>query len=290
VSEPTACPRCGHAQRFAGGECERCGVIFARLRARAEPAPAAGVAIPISRDGWIAWGAGAALALLTQLLPLLQVLVGHFVVLVHELGHALAGWIFGFPSLPAFDFVQGGGMTAHLARSRWLVVAVYGLLAAALWILRRNRASAALVAGAAALYTALLATGLDEAVIVAFGHGGELVFAAVFLHRALSGGAVAHSAERPLYAWLGFHVLLHDARFAWGLATSGAERAAYAAAKGGGHGMDFSRLERELLGVPIEALALAFLAATLATPGAVLLAHARGPRLAALGRRLLQLA
>lgn len=290
MSEATACPRCGHAQRIAGAECERCGVIFARLRARAALAPATAAAIPVSRDGWIAWGAGAALALVTQLLPLLQILVGHFVVLVHELGHALAGWVFGFPSLPAFDFVHGGGVTAHLARSRWLVGAAYALLAAALWVLRRNRARAALVAGAAALYTVLLATGLDEAVIVAMGHGGELLLAGVFLQRALSGRAVAHAAERPLYAWLGFHVLLHDARFAWGLATSGAERAAYAAAKGGGHWMDFSRLERELLGVPLEALALAFLAAALATPGAVLLAHVGRARLAAIGRRLILLA
>lgn len=310
MSEPIACPRCGHAQRFAGAECERCGVVFARLRGRRElepvlagggagsaaaapgfaAAPAEPCAPPIDRRGWIAWGVGGALALLTQVLPWLQLLVGYFVVLVHELGHALAGWLFGFPSLPAFDFVYGGGVTARLARSSLLVVAVYALFAAGLWAFRRNRATAGLLAGAAAAYTALLAVGGDEVAIVAMGHGGELVFAAIFLHRALSGRAVAHEAERPLYAWLGFHVVLHDARFAWGLVASDVQRHAYAAAKGGGHWMDFSRLSRELLGVPVEALALAFLAACLATPVVVLLAHAQRARLAALGRRLIQLA
>jgi hypothetical protein len=168
VSERIACPRCRHAQRFAGAECERCGVIFARLRGRPELEPvlagggsgaaaaAAGFAgppaesgaPPIDRRGWIAWGVGGALALLTQVLPWLQLLVGYFVVLVHELGHALACWTFGFPSLPAFDFVYGGGVTARLARSSLFVVAVYALLAAGLWVFRRNHATAGLLAGA----------------------------------------------------------------------------------------------------------------------------------------------
>jgi hypothetical protein len=295
------CPRCGHAQRLAGPECERCGVIFARIRAAA-PAPELAPAGPplawaadaapepdgaaIDPSGWRAFAIGAGLAVLTQLLPLLEVLVGYFVVLVHELGHALAGWIFGLPSVPAFDFGYGGGMTAHLERSAALVAGVYAVFGAGLFVFRRNRASLALVAGLAALYTGLLATGFDRAAILALGHGGELLFAGVFLHRALSGRAVALEAERPLYAWLGLHVVFHDLGIAWGLMTSDLQREVYAAAKGGGHAMDFSRLAREFLHVPIEALAAAFFVACLLVPAAALLANLKRARVAALLERL----
>lgn len=308
------CPRCGHRQVFAGGaECERCGVIFARLRpqpaaagagaaalAVGEPAPAGGsasaqdddsgpAASPVDAAGWRALGIGAALAVATEALPLLRVLVGHFVVLVHEMGHALAGWIFGRPSIPAFDFTYGGGVTAHLERSTALLLGVWSVFALGLWVFRHNRASLALVAGLAAAHVALVAGGEDEAVIVAMGHGGELLFAALFLHRALSGRGCHLEAERPLYAWIGLHVVLHGARFAWGLATSEAARHAYGAAKGGGHWMDFSRLARDHLGVSLETVAAGFLLACLATPAATVLLHLQRPRVARVLARLTRL-
>jgi hypothetical protein len=258
--------------------------VDAIMQRRARPEPA------IERQGWIAFGVGAALAVLTQVLPLLDVLVGYFVVLVHELGHTLAGWLFGRPSLPAFDFGHGGGATLRLERSAALVAVVYALLAAAAWLFRRNRTSLKAVVCSALAYTALLASGWDEAVILAMGHGGELLFAAIFLHRALSGRALAREAERPLYAWLGFHVVLHDLGFALDLVTSGAERAAYAAAKGGGHSMDFSRLAREYLHLPLEVVAGVFALACLLTPVAALLVNLNRARVAAWLARLARVA
>ena len=62
----------------------------------------------IRRGGWLAFAIGLGLAVLTELWPLLRSLIGYFVVLVHELGHAASGWLFGYPSLPAFDFTYGG--------------------------------------------------------------------------------------------------------------------------------------------------------------------------------------
>ena len=62
--------------------------------------------------GWKALGIGFGLAVCTQIFSFLEMLVGYFVVLVHEMGHAIAGWLFGYPSLPAFDFTYGGGVTS----------------------------------------------------------------------------------------------------------------------------------------------------------------------------------
>jgi len=217
--------------------------------------------------GWTSLGIGLGLALATLVVPLLEVFVGYFVVLVHEMGHAAAGWLFGYPSLPAFDFRYGGGVTTHAAaQSRAIVVLVLGAFAALGWAFRSNALSLGLVAGVAALYAALAFTPAHAAVIVAMGHGGELIFAFVFLQRAFTGSACKLPAERPLYAWVGLYIVFYSMGFAWRLATSAAARAQYADAKGGGHWMDFSRLGREHLGLPVETLAVVFLVACIATP------------------------
>lgn len=285
------CPRCGHSQIFEGNaECERCGVIFARLRREAASqteAPDDSGHPPLQPDaeeasidarGRRALAIGAGLALATQLIPLLGILVGYFVVLAHELGHTLAGWAFGRPSLPAFDFVYGGGVTATMDASKALLLLIYAVFAFGIWIFRRNRTSLALVAGFAVLHALLVWNGGDRAVITAMGHGTELLIAALFLHRALSGRGCTHPAERPLYAWIGLHIVLHDLRFAWGLMTSDLARELYGDAKGGGHWMDFDVLANQVLHVPLEAMTAAFFAACLATPLVPLFAHWQRPR------------
>jgi hypothetical protein len=283
------CPRCGHSQIFPdASECERCGVIFARLGAeaiRAEPEAGPGIQAPasdldgatedpgIDAAGWRALTVGTALALASSFLPLFGVLIGMFVVLSHEMGHALAGWLFAKPSIPAFDFVYGGGVTAHLDRSLPLLLAIYAGFGFLAWMFRLNRNSLILVSVLAAAHALLVVSGGDRAFITMMGHGGELLIAALFLHRAISGRGCKLPVERPLYAWIALHIVIHDLRFAWGLITSDTVRALYGEAKGGGHWMDFDILAREVLHVPLEVVAAAFLAACLATPLVPLLGH-----------------
>ena len=243
----------------------------------------------VDRAGWIALGIGLGLASLTELFPFLRVLVGYFVVLVHELGHTLVGWLFGYPSIPAFDFRYGGGVTSHQDQMSLLVGLVYAALLSLLWVFRGNRASLALVAAATAGYTLLLATDGADVVMLAMGHGAELLFAALFIHRAVSGRACRQAAERPLYAWIGFHIVFHDLRFAWGLVSSSFQRELYGEAKGGGHWMDFSRLADEYFGVPLEAFAGAFALLCLLPPILGLATSWLRPELRALRERLGQL-
>jgi hypothetical protein len=317
------CPKCSHVQLFEGAECERCGVIFARMHAASErtakassspaleeaasaqavaspaldalpspgldasPAEAAPpAAVPISRDGWLAIAAGGGLAALMQLIPALEVMIGYFLVLVHELGHALAGWLFGYPSVPAFDFTYGGGVTAHQSQKKILVLLVFGLLAALFWAFRRNRPSQVLVGVLALAYGYALATPWHEIVMIAMGHGAELLFASLFLNRALSGRACTYEIERPLYAWIGFYIILHDLRFSYGLIAYPYERLAYMNAKGGGHWMDFSRLANDYFNTSLESIATAFLLLCLAPPLLSFLFHRYRPQLGALAMRL----
>ena len=291
------CPRCAHRQVFDGPECERCGVVFARIPASpppeplaerepaqpgSEPEPAppyeppAGVraALAIAREqeprpneldarGWRAAAIGSALAVATLLMPFLQMLIQYMVVLIHELGHAAAGWAFGFPSIPAFDFLFGGGVTSHGARAPWLVALVVIAWTAGVWQVREHALLWRAGLGVLGIYGLALITGADDVLIIAMGHGAELLFAGLFFGRALTGVGCKVAAERPLYAWIAVYIVLFDLRFAWRLATSAVERANYGAAKGGGHWMDFSRLAAEF-GVPLETVAISFLLATLA--------------------------
>ena len=135
-------------------------------------------------------------------------------------------------------------------------------------------------------YVLVSLTRVHEVLQIAAGHGAELVVAGWFLYRALAGTGLRVEAERPAYAFSACFILLGDVRFAWGLFSSAAQRAAYAAAKGGGDWMDFSRLARDYLGTGLQQVSAAFLVMTLAVPVAVLWVHASRDRVAEILERL----
>lgn len=291
------CPRCG----FGGVEtaaCPRCGVVFSKLRSRprqVRPGPATAAGSPVVPDGRMAWisraarralAIGGAAAVATHLVPFLRFVFTYLIILIHEFGHAVVGWTFGYPSIPAFDFTFGGGLTFHENRAWTLVALVVVALGYAVYRLRDRPRLAGLVAGGGAAYVLLAATSAHEFLQIAAGHGAELAIAGLFLYRAVGGSELRSEAERPAYAFAASFILLGDLRFAWGLMTSAAERAAYAAAKGGGDWMDFSRLANEYLGVELERVAAAFLFLTLLVPLAALWAHASRDRIEERFRRL----
>jgi hypothetical protein len=242
-----------------------------------EPTPARGPAqagdptgsterLDVDRAGWLACAAGlAAAAIALQLWPARAALAA-LATLVHEMGHAAFGWLYGYPSLPAFDFTYGGGVTLHQERS-WLVLG--GVLTGGLAALHSLRAHPRLrtaCATALALHCGVALTPAHEAMILAMGHGAELAFATLAFHRALSGRGCTLAAERPLYALVGWFLVLQGMQFAWQLRTSALHRALYGEAKGGGHWMDFSRLGAEYLHAPLESVATGFLLCCLAPP------------------------
>jgi hypothetical protein len=206
-------------------------------------------------------GIGFAIALVVFLVPFLNYVFGYLITLVHELGHAVVAWLFGYPAVPAFDFMYGGGVTFHEDRKVLIVLLVYAAFAAGIYLYRRNRIASSVLGGAVALYTLLAFTPLHEILQIFMGHGAELVFAGIFLYRAISGEKIKVPAERPLYAFVGFFILLSDLRFAWRLIYSAEHRAMYENAKGGGHWMDFSRIAEEYLHTDLAAVAGVFLVA-----------------------------
>lgn len=170
-------------------------------------------------------------------------------VFFHEIGHALFGWIFGYPSLPSFDFSEGGGMAYTFDRVWPLQIAIY---AAGLYGLCRLKSSYydILFMPAAALYVALVGISLTtyhDAVILIMGHGTEALIGGFMIARAIFNVGLVRPEERWLNAVVGFYFecnlinmclrILHDPQY----------RFEYMGQKGG-HGFgDLSRFADEML-------------------------------------------
>ncbi|MBI4961677.1 MAG: hypothetical protein HY913_00220 [Desulfomonile tiedjei] len=186
-----------------------------------------------------------------------------FKTLVHEMGHAIFGWIFGYPSFPAFDFMWGGGVTLHTARSTALLVLIYFGFAGLIWLYRKNQATMALLIATAILHALFSFTSVHSILILFMGHGTELIIAGLFIYRSLTGRAVFHSFERPLYGIIGFFIVFADLALAYRLLTSASYRAEYASAKGGDIDMDFVRIAGDYLHTTMTPVVVVFLACCL---------------------------
>lgn len=277
------CPRCGF-ESLDDAECLHCGVVFAKLDAepglyRAPPseqtAGRGGRArtVSLSPDAVRVLAIGLGLAVLVVAVPFLRFALSYLGVLVHELGHSVVSWLFGYPAIPALDFTYGGGVSLTFGRRPVLVVGFILCLVLLLGWAWRHPRWRWVAGGLVGLWILASLTALHEMAVLAMGHTAELLFAALCLHRAITGEGTERRVERPLYAMAGWFLVLESLWFAWGLLADPARRQAYEDAKGGGHWMDFSRLAEDYLGVDLSLVAAVFLVACVATPLTVLAAH-----------------
>lgn len=188
-----------------------------------------------------------------------------FTTLVHEMGHAIFGWLFGYPSLPAFDLIWGGGVTVHIERSPLLLIVIYIGLAGLVYLYRNNRATVVVLLVLIALHALFSYTSIHSVIILFMGHGTELIIAGLFIYRCLSGRAVVHRAERPLYGIIGFFILFSDLSMAYGLLSSASYRREYLDAKGGDLEMDFIRIARDHIHSDMTSVVFVFLMCCIAT-------------------------
>jgi len=209
---------------------------------------------------------GGIVALAGEIVPFTRFVFGYLGTLVHEFGHFVTNWIFGYPAVPAFDFMHGGGVTVHQDRNALLLIGVYALFAVAAYHLRENRKAMGLVGALAAVHAFAAFTSLHEMVELAAGHGAELIVAGIFLYRAMSGEKIRAEAERYAYAFAGAFILFDNVRLMSGLMTSHERRVEYELAKGGGAWMDLSRIGAEYLHVDLVPLAGFFLVLTFVVP------------------------
>jgi hypothetical protein len=249
------CSRCYLKQPDGRADCVRCGFVFvgADSYADVESLPSDSeypyTSInKIDRESWISIAIGGSIAITVLSMPWLSFLFTPLVVLVHELGHSITGWLFGYPSIPAFDFVYGGGVTINTGRQTALLALSYVIFLGLIYYCRKNRLTLSVLSGGLLIYSICALTRLHEALILFMGHGLELVIAGIFIYRGLSGSSIIRAVERPLYAFVGIFIVLHDLQFSYRLMTSANYRIEYGEAKGGGDWMDFSRIANEFMG------------------------------------------
>lgn len=174
------------------------------------------------------------MAFVLTFFPFLSFILSPIAIMVHEIGHTVVLWLFGYPAIPAFDFANGGGITmSDLERSPSAVWAwAIGLIALGWW--RREHTGTLVGLGAAALaYFWMFNSTRETLAITLGGHAGEIAFGALFLYRGLTGWGCRIELERPLYAFLGFMILFGSMRLGLSLLGETMEKHWYLQGKGG---------------------------------------------------------
>ena len=170
-------------------------------------------------------GVGLAIAIIAFAIPLLRFVFFPIDILLHELGHTIVGWLMGYPSIPSFDFVYGGGLTRHAGFQAILALAVAGGFAYLAYTFRGNSRTLAIVVACFLVWLFFVSSEWRrEIAFGAAGHIGECVFAGIFFYMALAGiGWRIPELERPLGAFIAFFIefnmlsfcinLMHDQDF-----------------------------------------------------------------------------
>jgi len=236
------CPKCGTEAPFGALECERCGVIFAKATGTRTPVPRPYV-IEEERigDGHLGptelriLGFGLATALIVYAIPFTRFVFSAIVTLFHEFGHAVAGWLFGYASIPAFDFVYGGGMTHHGPFRLSIAIPVGCVFAYLAWLFRENKKTVAIVAALFLVWLFFVTREWRrEIAFASAGHLSEFILAGILFYKAMSGvGWKSPELERPAGAFVAFFVQIHGTLFAWRLTRDADFLEWYRRGKGG---------------------------------------------------------
>jgi peptidase M50B-like protein len=158
---------------------------------------------------WPALGLGLLAVPVAKLLYVPNYVFNFLTTLVHEIGHSLAAWLMGMPSIPTVSPL-GGGVTVWRDQVFVLALAVWAGLIALAWR-ARTRPPLWIPLGVAALVYPLLAfTPARSAVASAGGVLLEIGGAAICFTLVL-GHPLERPFERPLYALWGWWMLVNRA-------------------------------------------------------------------------------
>lgn len=160
-------------------------------------------------------------------LSLVNHIIGYLIILIHEFGHFLSRMLFGYPSIPAFDFREGGGVTTYSTRAMWIMLLPLGGLIYVLYLVRRHVMSVVIIVAVIICYLIFALTDGHNYLCIWAGHGMEVLIGGLFIYRAMSGSAVINPMERPLYAFCGWAMLIYTASFFFKLLTDDVEMIQY---------------------------------------------------------------
>jgi len=230
----------------------------------------------IARESWQALAIGLALAVGISALGFLRVIFYGFVIMVHEVGHAAAHWLFGQPAIPAVNLLFGGGITLSFGQSKLLLLAIYAGLGYLVYHLRETPRLAVILGVFALVYSISLLGTWDESLPIFMGHGLEAGAIAICLYLGMSGQLCRFAFDQTIYAMLGWFTLLQRVSWAWKLHRDFVTQSIYRDGIGGMIDNDFVKLESQYWGMSLENIALLFLLLCLAAPVVAFLGHRYG--------------
>ncbi|NJN73091.1 MAG: hypothetical protein HC799_09940 [Limnothrix sp. RL_2_0] len=211
---------------------------------------------------------GCILGVVLFLFPLSRFVLNAFLTLVHEIGHAIASWIFGIPAIPSFDFIFGGGVTIGLSSRpvTLLIFAIYGGLAYLAFLYCRNRLTLIFCAAIALIYGLFLITNWDQLSIISMGHIAEILVSFLCLYFACGKYFCYVGGEQTIYAMLGSFSFLENCSFFWNLIFNASFKAVYYQGKGGVLDNDLVRLSQVIAPLSLENIAALLLLISLMMP------------------------
>ncbi len=225
----------------------------------------------IDSKGLSALLAGFILAIALTIISPFRALFHGFLILVHEIGHAVTHWLFGRPAIPTVNLAYGGGVTLVFDQSVFVICLVYLAVAFLAYCCRRYRFVLVLLGVFTSIYSVCLSTSINLMLSTLMGHGMELIAIAVCLYLSISGYFCRSSGDRSIYSMLGFFTLFADVQFAWNLAHDLDYREMYEGGIGGVIDNDFVILARDYFNVDLSIIANGFLMGCVVVPLIVLL-------------------
>ncbi len=196
----------------------------------------------------------------------LRIVFHGFLILVHEIGHAVTHWLFGRPAIPSVNLVYGGGITLVFDQSIAVICLVYLAIAFLIYYCRHYRFILVLLGIFTSIYSFCLLTSTNLMLSTFMGHGMELVAIAVCLYLSLSGYFCRFAGDRSIYGMLGFFTLFADFEFSWKLTHDLDYREMYEGGIGGVIDNDFVILAQDYFSVDLSVIANVFLIGCVVIP------------------------
>ncbi len=168
----------------------------------------------------------------------------YIAVFFHEIGHVVFRLSFGYPTLPALDLMQGGGVIYPFDRNIWLLFAFYGVATAVFcWGMgKRKYWFAAIVSIITGLHLILAFNYRHEAVCNFMGMGAEVLLAVFCILRAARAEKMSGWPEQYANMIFGMYVMGRNMLLAWGAFAVDTARDADAQMKGPHMLADFDQI------------------------------------------------
>lgn len=195
----------------------------------------------------------------------------YITVFLHEMGHTISRWLFGYLAYPVFDFQRGGGMKADFRHSNILLGAIYAGMGLGFFLILAKRAFkiAGIMAVLCFVHISFMFGQGHEAFIYYMGHGCELLVASFLIVHAARGEAVGGWIRQYLTMIFGLYLMGKNVILSLGLGTGPARmREAYAKMDGVHVAGDFTRIA-QLVAEDVQTVAMCSLAVTVLCAGVI---------------------